>query len=114
MRVNQLRLSLERLRWIDRDFPEKIVIVNIAGFETYLIHNRQIVWRSRVMVGKTYRKTPVFMGKMSYVQVNPTWTVPPTILRNDILPKVKRDPSYLRERNISVINRDGGRSDRDG
>ena len=106
-RVNQLRLSLERLRWIDRDFPEKIVIVNIAGFETYLIHNRQIVWRSRVMVGKTYRKTPVFMGKMSYVQVNPTWTVPPTILRNDILPKVKRDPSYLRERNISVINRDG-------
>ena len=107
MRVNQLRLSLERLRWIDRDFPEKIVIVNIAGFETYLIHNRQIVWRSRVMVGKTYRKTPVFMGKMSYVQVNPTWTVPPTILRNDILPKVKRDPSYLRERNISVINRDG-------
>lgn len=59
------------------------------------------------MVGKPYRQTPVFRGDIRYMELNPTWTVPPTILRKDILPAVKRDPGYLAEKNISVIDRDG-------
>jgi murein L,D-transpeptidase YcbB/YkuD len=66
---------------------------------------------ARAQVGKTYRQTPVFRGDIRYLEINPTWTVPPTILRNDILPKLKQDPNYLVEKNISVIDRDGKKVD---
>ena len=59
------------------------------------------------MVGKTYRKTPVFRGDIAYMEFNPTWTIPPTILRQDTLPAIKRDPGYLARKNIRVIDRNG-------
>jgi murein L,D-transpeptidase YcbB/YkuD len=59
------------------------------------------------MVGKSYRKTPVFRGDIQYMEFNPTWTIPPGILRNDTLPAIKRDPNYLSSKNIRVIDRDG-------
>jgi murein L,D-transpeptidase YcbB/YkuD len=106
-RINQIRLSLERLRWVQEERGEQFVVVNIAGFRIFVIRNQQFIWESRVMVGKPYRQTPVFRGDIRYMELNPTWTVPPTILRKDILPAVKRDPGYLAEKNISVIDRDG-------
>ncbi|MDH3510266.1 MAG: L,D-transpeptidase family protein [Gammaproteobacteria bacterium] len=106
-RINQIRLSLERLRWVQEELGEQFVVVNIAGFRIFVIRNQQFVWESRVMVGKPYRQTPVFRGDIRYMELNPTWTVPPTILRKDILPAVQRDPGYLAEKNISVIDRDG-------
>jgi len=112
-RINQLRLSLERLRWVSGEVADKFVAVNIAGFRVFVIRDRQYHWISRAMVGKTYRQTPVFRGDIRYLELNPTWTVPPGILRNDILPAVKRNPDYLKERNISVIDRAGKRVDPD-
>ncbi len=110
-RVDQLRLSLERIRWISEEVTEKFVVVNIAGFRVFLIEDGEISWVARAQVGKTYRQTPVFRGDIRYLEINPTWTVPPTILRNDILPKLKQDPNYLVEKNISVIDRDGKKVD---
>jgi murein L,D-transpeptidase YcbB/YkuD len=65
------------------------------------------VWQARAQVGQPYRDTPVFRDSMRYLEFNPTWTVPPTILREDILPKIKRDPGYLAERNMQVLERSG-------
>jgi len=106
-RIDQIRMSLERLRWVRGELSERFVVVNIAGFRVFVINNQQFVWESRAMVGKAYRQTPVFRGDIRYMELNPTWTVPPGILRNDILPAVKRDPGYLEKKNISVIDRDG-------
>ncbi len=106
-RIDQIRMSLERLRWVRGELSERFVVVNIAGFRVFVISNQQFVWESRAMVGKAYRQTPVFRGDIRYMELNPTWTVPPGILRNDILPAVKRDPGYLEKKNISVIDRDG-------
>ena len=89
-RVDQLRLSLERARWVFEDIADKFVVVNIAGFTTALVQDREVVWSSRVVVGKTYRKTPVFKGDIEYLVLNPTWTVPPTILRKDVLRRSRR------------------------
>jgi len=72
-----------------------------------LVRNGQTVWNARAQVGKPYRETPVFRSTMKHLVFNPTWTVPPTILAEDILPRVKRDPDYLRHKNIEVINRKG-------
>lgn len=110
-RIDQVRLSLERMRWLRGEIGNQFVAVNIAGFRVFVVRDRQIVWEARAMVGKPYRQTPVFRGDMQYMELNPTWTVPPGILRNDVLPAIKRDPAYLANKNMSVIDRDGKRVD---
>jgi L,D-transpeptidase YcbB len=106
-RIDQLRLSLERARWVFESVVPRYVAVNIAGFRAAMIREGNFVWTARVVVGRAYRQTPVFRGEVQYLVLNPTWTVPPGILRNDTLPKVKKDPAYLRRENIRVIDRDG-------
>jgi murein L,D-transpeptidase YcbB/YkuD len=110
-RIDQIRMSLERLRWIDQELTNDFVAVNIADFRAFLVRNGEITWFARAQVGKPYRMTPIFRGDISYLEMNPTWTIPPGILRNDVLPRVKQDPNYLIERNISVIDRDGRKVD---
>jgi murein L,D-transpeptidase YcbB/YkuD len=106
-RIDQLRLSLERLRWVDDSIGLPMIAVNIAGFRAFYFDESGIKWHTRVMVGREYRQTPVFRGEIAYLEFNPTWTIPPGILRNDTLPAVKKDSSYLTARNIRVIDRDG-------
>jgi len=106
-RVDQIRVNLERGRWVLHDLPDEYVIVNIAGFNVRYIRDHDIIWQSRAQVGKPYRKTPVFRSEIKYLDINPTWTVPPTILNKDILPKLKKDPGYLAEKNLRVLDRDG-------
>jgi murein L,D-transpeptidase YcbB/YkuD len=106
-RIDQLRVNLERARWVLDDLEDDFVIVNIAGFRAYLYRDRKETWSTRVMVGKTYRKTPVFRSEMKYLVFNPTWTVPYSIATKDLLPAIQRDPQYLANRNFVVKNRDG-------
>ena len=108
-RIDQIRANLERGRWVLKDIRGDFMIINIAGFEAYLVRDNRLVWRSRVMVGKSYRKTPVFRAEMNYLVFNPTWTVPPGILRNDILPKARQNPAYLREQRFEMLDREGRR-----
>jgi murein L,D-transpeptidase YcbB/YkuD len=106
-RIDQLRLTLERGRWIMEDLSGRFVLVNIAGFQAALVKDREFVWAAKVQVGKPYRATPVFKGEIEYMQVNPTWTVPPTILSKDTLPAIRKDPSYLEKKNMVVLRNDG-------
>jgi murein L,D-transpeptidase YcbB/YkuD len=64
-------------------------------------------WVARAQVGKDYRQTPVFTADLLYLVLNPTWTVPPTILAQDILPQVKKDITYLEKKNMTVLDRRG-------
>jgi murein L,D-transpeptidase YcbB/YkuD len=106
-RVDQLRVNLERARWVMDGLEDDFVIVNIAGFRAYVFRNREEEWSTRVMVGKTYRKTPVFRSTMKYVVFNPTWTVPYSIATKDLLPAIQRNPQYLADRNFIVKDRNG-------
>lgn len=107
VRINQLRASLERLRWVNQEAADTLVAVNIAGYRAMFFRNGRNVWTTRAMVGRDYRQTPVFRGDIAYMEFNPTWTIPPTILRDDTLPAIKRDPTYLERKNIRVIDRNG-------
>jgi murein L,D-transpeptidase YcbB/YkuD len=106
-RIEQIRANLERARWVFYDPESEFLVVNIAGFKVYLVRRGEVVWRSRVQVGRPYRQTPIFASTLSYLVFNPTWTVPPTILRQDYLPQLKRNPHYLAEHNIDVLDRAG-------
>ena len=107
-RINQIRVNLERGRWLlHQPADEEFVVVDVAGFEVRYVRNRTVVWRTRAQVGKAYRQTPIFRSTIQEVVLNPTWTVPPGILGNDILPAVRRDPTYLQKRGLRVIDRNG-------
>lgn len=106
-RVDQIRVNLERARWVLRDLPDDFVLVDIAGFNVSYIRDKQIVWQTRAQVGKPFRATPVFRSEIKYMVMNPTWTVPPTILENDVLPKIRTDPGYLAKKNMRVIDHSG-------
>jgi murein L,D-transpeptidase YcbB/YkuD len=106
-RIDQLRLSLERARWVADDTAGEVIVVNIAGSEVFAARNGQRFWTRRAVVGRITRQTPVFRGSMTWLELNPTWTVPPTILREDVLPRLRRDPAYLREHDLSVLDARG-------
>jgi murein L,D-transpeptidase YcbB/YkuD len=110
-RVDQIRVNLERIRWVVRDLENVLVITNIAAFRTVFVRDGELVWSERSQVGRYYRQTPVFKGQIKYLQFNPTWTVPPGILAKDILPQVQKDPSYLAKKNMDLIDRDGNTVD---
>jgi murein L,D-transpeptidase YcbB/YkuD len=106
-RIDQVRVNLERARWLLRELQGTFVIVDIAGYKIAYYRDGQPVWRSRVQVGKPYRSTPIFKSEITYVTFNPTWTVPPTILRKDIIPKVRQNPGYLAANRIRAIDASG-------
>ncbi|ACE83169.1 cell wall degradation protein [Cellvibrio japonicus Ueda107] len=107
-RLEQIRVNLDRARWLLHSIPPEMVLVDIAGFKVTYFKASQPIWRSRVQVGMAYRTSPLFRSEVNYITLNPTWTVPPTILRKDILPKLRKgDLSYLRDNRIRVLNRQG-------
>lgn len=106
-RIRQIELNLERWRWLPRDLGSRHIIVNIAGLEMHVVEGDSSVLQSRVLVGQRYRKTPVFSDRMTYLVLNPTWTIPPGILEQDKLPLIRRDPGYLARNNIRIIDPQG-------
>ncbi|WP_254442488.1 L,D-transpeptidase family protein [Ruegeria arenilitoris] len=106
-RVNKLRLSLERGRWLMRELNDDFVLVNIAGARTYLVKSDGTLWTTRSITGSAYRKTPVFRDEIEYMEFNPTWTVPASIFRKDKLSRIRKDPAYLARNNYVVRNKDG-------
>jgi murein L,D-transpeptidase YcbB/YkuD len=110
-RIDQIRVTLERIRWVARDIEDEFILTNIASFKTFLVRDRKIAWSGRSQVGRDYRQTPVFKAKLKYLQFNPTWTVPPGILSKDILPRVKQDPGYLVTKDMDLIDRSGNKVD---
>jgi L,D-transpeptidase YcbB len=111
-RIMQVRVNLERGRWVLQEITGgDLVIVDVAGFEVDYSRDRSLIWKSKIQVGKPYRQTPIFKSKIDLVVFNPTWTVPPGIFANDILPAVKRDPSYLQKKGLNVIDGSGRKVD---
>jgi len=106
-RIDQIRLNLERARWLLHGLPEAFVLVDIAGYRLIYFRPNGEIWRSRIVVGQPYRRTPSLRSEITHMTVNPTWTVPPTILREDVLPAIRRDLGYLQRQNMRVLSPSG-------
>jgi len=94
-RIGQIVLNMERLRWLPHDLGADYVSVNIAAFALSVMHQGSEVLSMRVVVGRTYRQTPVSASRIESIELNPYWSVPPSIARADLLPKILADPDYL-------------------
>jgi murein L,D-transpeptidase YcbB/YkuD len=101
-RLMQVLANLERWRWVTQDLGERYVLVNVADFRVGVYEAGREVLSMEAIVGRDYRKTPDFSGRISTITVNPTWTVPTKLAREDILPKLQKDPGYLGEKGIHV------------
>ena len=94
-RIGQIIANLERLRWVEEDKPSKFVVVNIPSATVWGIEDGRVAVEMPVIVGRQKRPTNIFTTEITGVRFNPTWTVPPTIKKEDIVPKLVEDPFYL-------------------
>jgi L,D-transpeptidase YcbB len=105
-RVLQLQLTLERWRWAPHGLGRLPIVVNIPEFRLHAI-DRQFHWglSMKVVVGRAYRhQTPVFAGEIKSIIFRPYWNVPLNIQRNELLPQIEKNPSYLEEHSYEVTD----------
>jgi L,D-transpeptidase YcbB len=105
--IKVLQVNMERYRWLPHEMENRHTWINIADYTMQVYDNDELIFDMAVIVGRSRRKTPVLHSKIQYVTINPTWTIPPTILREDVLPAVKNSVAYLRKNNLKVIDRSG-------
>lgn len=105
-RARQLELALERWRWMPREIPDTLIVVNIPAFllRAYEIREGRAVraLAMKVIVGKEFTPTPLLAKPMRYIVFNPYWEVPPSIARNELLPKFAQDPQYAVENGFVI------------
>ena len=102
-RIRQIELNLERWRWLPPKLETYHIRVNIPSFELKVIDKGQAVKTMRVIVGREERPTPMLSSKMTYLELNPYWQVPSKIAREDLLPKIQKDPKFLVRQNFQVF-----------
>ncbi|KRE14722.1 hypothetical protein ASE66_15365 [Bosea sp. Root483D1] len=100
--------QMERWRWLPSDLGENRVIVNIPEYRMRVMHGDKLAYESRVIVGKPESATPVFSHRMDHVVVNPSWYIPPSIMRKEILPGLANDPNYAARRGYVVTRGKNG------
>jgi murein L,D-transpeptidase YcbB/YkuD len=106
-KIYQVIANLERLRWVDEKRPDKFVVVNIPSATLWAVKDGQVAFEMPVIVGRGKRPTNTFITDITGVRFNPNWTVPPTIKREDILPKLQADPTYLAQKGMQLIRGSG-------
>jgi murein L,D-transpeptidase YcbB/YkuD len=108
-RKEQIIANLERWKWYPKNMGDEYVIINIPDYQLHLIKGKDTLRSHKVIVGRPKRPTPVLSSKLTQVIFNPTWTVPPTILREDLLPEVRKNRQYLAKLNINIYDKNGNR-----
>ncbi len=102
-RIKQLEASLERLLGMDFIFAERYVVVNIPAAFVEAVARDKVERRYRVIVGKVDKPSPTLTAYITAINLNPTWTVPLSITKNEILARMRRDPSYLSRMHMRVL-----------
>jgi murein L,D-transpeptidase YcbB/YkuD len=103
-RKHQIIANLERWRWFSKSFAKNYLLINIPNYSLNVIENQEIVMSKRIVVGKIKRKTPILTSILQTVVFNPTWTVPPTILKEDLLPEMIKNRNTLKNKGIGIYD----------
>lgn len=108
-RYDQILVNLERWRWYPRNLGDHYILVNIPDFNLVVVKDGDTLRQHNVVAGAPARQTPIFSDTLQYIVINPTWTVPPTIKAQDVIPKASRNPEYLKSHNMVVYDAAGNR-----
>ncbi len=109
VRIRQIKLTLERWRWIPHSFSQPPVVVNLPEYRVRAMNSDgSVAFYKNVIIGKAYgHKSPVFEKEIQYVVFRPYWDVPPSIQRNEIVPHIQKDPNYIAKNNFEVVTSRG-------
>ena len=99
-RIQQIIVNMERTRWVPIQLKSDYLLVNIPDFKLHVFEKGIPQWNMNVVVGKYQNQTTVFSGEMKYVVFSPYWNIPASILKNETLPALKRNPNYLKSHNM--------------
>ncbi len=103
-RMEQIIVNLERWRWFARDFGNSYLLINIPDYSIVAVKDNDTMQQQKVVVGKDTRKTPILESKISNINLNPNWTVPPTILKEDIYPEAEKDKGVFKKKGLVILN----------
>lgn len=104
-RETEIIANMERWRWLPHDLGNRHIMVNVPEFRLQLMEDGKRVHETRVIVGKEQSQTPIFSESMKYLVVNPSWTIPPSIMKKEILPALANDPDYAARKGYRIIRR---------
>jgi len=110
-RFFQAAISLDRYRMEKDTLPHRYLLVNLPAFELKVMDHDTVVLESRVIIGKPKTPTPLLESRMNQIIVYPTWTIPASIIADEILPAIKRDPGYLARKGYNLYDYDGNEID---
>lgn len=106
-RIDQVRVNMDRLRWLPAAPDTPYLQANIASFQLTAFENGTPERRHRVIVGRTDRQTPIFSGEIEYIVLNPWWETPPRLARTDLLSRFRRDPGSVERLGFQVLDAAG-------
>ena len=106
VRLRQIAVNLERLRWMNRPLGPRHVMVNLPGFRMALVEDGDEVFESRVVIGKGTHPTAEFSDVMEFMVINPYWNVPSSIVREELLPALRENPRHLIEQDMEIVGLD--------
>jgi murein L,D-transpeptidase YcbB/YkuD len=96
--IDTIVVNMDRWRWLPRKLgndENTYVVVNVPDYSLSLFHEGKLFWKTKLVVGKPGKETPMTSAEMKYITVNPTWNVPPSIIENEYLPALAQDPTVL-------------------
>ena len=108
-RIDTIVANMERWRWLPHELGTAYVMVNVPDYTLKVVNHEQAVWSTRIVVGRPGQyATPLLAETMKNITINPTWNVPPSIIRNEYLPALERDPNSLARIGLKIErDRDG-------
>ncbi|MBD1391934.1 L,D-transpeptidase family protein [Mucilaginibacter glaciei] len=107
-RIMQILVNMERSRWLPVTISGDYLAVNIPEFQLHVYHADSLLWNCNVVVGQTTHPTTIFSGDIKYVVFSPYWNVPPSIVRNEVLPGIKRNSNYLSAHRMEITSKEDG------
>ncbi|MEP6391477.1 MAG: L,D-transpeptidase family protein [Halioglobus sp.] len=106
-RVDRLRVNMDRYRWIRQEEGREMIVVNIAGYELYYLRDGELQWETPVMVGTIDTRTPIFQAQLRYLEFNPTWNVPRSIIHRSLFGKFAANPRYVVDKGYRLYDSNG-------
>lgn len=107
-RIQQLLINMERMRWMPTKKEGKLILVNIPEYMLHVSDGNTHVMHMAVVVGKEGHHTTMFADDLTEIVFSPYWNLPPSIVKNEILPAIQKNPNYLNEKHMEIVSSNGG------
>lgn len=101
-KVARIKLNIDRMKWVKRSHDRYQIWVNIPGYSMYVFDEDQLIETMKVIVGRKGHNTPVFYNRVRTIVLNPYWRIPASIIRHEMIPKLKKNPNYTNKKHIEI------------